>query len=257
MKALSWLVAIVGWLCSMPAYAGAPLVAAASDLRYALPEIATAFQEQTRQSVRLVFGSSGNFRQQIAHGAPFELFFSADEELALALAKDGHAIDEGALYAIGRIVVVVPVESSITADAELKDVAAALLDGRLTRFAIANPEHAPYGRRAKEVLIRAGLWDRMQNQLVLGENVSQAAQFALSGSTQGGIIAYSLALSPEISARASYALIPSDWHQPLRQRMVLLKNASDAARAFYRFVQTPSAQAILRRHGFSVPQETK
>ena len=149
----------------------------------------------------------------------------------------------------------VPNGSPVKADSELKDLAAGLADGRVKKFAIANPEHAPYGRAAQQALTKAGLWDKIQDKLVLGENVSQAAQFATSGSAQGGIIALSLARSPGVSKLGQYALLPAESHQPLRQRMVLLKKARDTAKAFYQFVQQPEARAIFRQYGFLLPGE--
>ena len=232
-----------------------PAIAAASDLKFAVEEIAAAFRGQSGRDVKLVFGSSGNFYAQIQNGAPFQLYLSADERYALDLAARGFTVDEGALYAVGRIVIVALQGSPLKPDAELADLRAALEDGRIRRFAIANPEHAPYGRRAEEALRHAGLWDALRGRLVLGENVSQAAQFATSGSAQGGIVAYSLMLSPELSRSASYALIPETWHQPLRQRMVLLKNAGATAREFFAFLQAPESRAIFRRYGFTLPRE--
>lgn len=233
----------------------APLIAAASDLQFALAELADAFTRRTGQAVKLAFGSSGNFARQIRQGAPFEVFLSADEKYVRDLAREGLLRDEGALYAIGRIVLFVPRGSPLTADGTLADLRAALRDGRLRKFAIANPEHAPYGRRAEEALRHAGLWDAIRPRLVLGENVSQAAQFATSGSADGGIIAYSLALSPRVSALGSYSLIPEQWHEPLRQRMALVRKAGPAAVRFYEFAQSPAARAILRKYGFVLPGE--
>jgi molybdate transport system substrate-binding protein len=239
-----------------PAFADRPpIVAAASDLQFALPEVAAEFTRETGKQVRLTFGSSGNLRRQIAHGAPFELFLSADEEYVLALHRDGHVADEGILYAIGRIVLMVPRGSTLTADGELQDLRAALTDGRLQRFAIANPQHAPYGVRAREALGHAGLWDAISPLLVYGENVSQAAQFATSGAAQGGIIAWSLALAPEVSKLGEFALISAERHAPLRQRMVLVRGAGETARAFYRFLQQTSSREILARYGFVLPGE--
>ena len=232
-----------------------PIVAAASDLQFALQMIADDFTRQTGNGVKLVFGSSGNFRSQIAQGAPFELFMSADESFVAALAKEGRTQDDGVLYAIGRIVLFTPHGSPLNPDPELKDLAAAIVDGRVRKFAIANPEHAPYGRAAQQALTRAGLWDRVRPTLVLGENVAQAAQFAASGSVQGGIFAYSLALSPAVSKLGTFALLPMDSHEPLRQRMVLLKNAGDNAKAFYRFLQAPRARAVFQQYGFVLPGE--
>jgi molybdate transport system substrate-binding protein len=233
-----------------------PIIAAASDLQFALTEVAEVFSAETGVHVQLAFGSSGNFVRQIRQGAPFEMFLSADEEFVLALAGEGLTEGEGELYAVGRIVVLVPRGSRLKPDGTLQDLAAALKDGRLKKFAIANPEHAPYGRRAEEALRHAGLWDAIADKLVRGENVSQAAQFALSGAAEGGIVAYSLALAPTVAERGEYALIPQDWHAPLRQRMVLLKAAGDTARRFYAFVAAPAGRAILKRYGFVLPGET-
>jgi molybdate transport system substrate-binding protein len=150
----------------------------------------------------------------------------------------------------------VPKSSPLKSDAEFKDLAAALADGRLKKFAIANPEHAPYGRAAREALTHAKLWKTIESKLVLAENVSQAAQFATSGSAQGGIIAYAQAIAPAIETLGEYALIPADWHQPLRQRMVLMRNAGDTANSFYRYLQSPPAREIFKRYGFRLPGES-
>ena len=232
-----------------------PNVAAASDLQVALPSIADAFARETGSHVKLVFGSSGNFRAQIAAGAPFELFLSADESFVRALSQEAYTEDDGVLYAIGRIVLFVPHGSPLKLDPELVDLGAAIADGRVKKFAIANPEHAPYGRAAQEALTRAGLWERIQPRLVLGENVAQAAQFATSGSAQAGIFAYSLALSPTVAKLGSYALLPAASHAPLKQRMALIRHAGTTARAFYRFLQEPAARAIFRQYGFMLPGE--
>jgi molybdate transport system substrate-binding protein len=231
----------------------APVIAGAADLQFALEEIAEAFHAETGQAVKLALGSSGNFARQIRQGAPFQLYMSADESYVLALERDGFTRDAGTLYGVGRIVVIAPHGSPLTPDAALDGVAAALADGRLKRFAIANPEHAPYGKRAEEALRRKGIWDAIRPRLVLGENVSQAAQFATSGNAEGGIIAYSLALSPKVSALGRYVLIPAEWHSPLRQRMVLLRDAGPVATRFYGYVQQPAARAILRKYGFLLP----
>ena len=231
----------------------APNIAAASDLNFALEDIATRYEADTDRKVQLTFGSSGNFFRQIAQGAPFQMFLSADEGFVQQLAVAGKTIDEGTLYAIGRIVLFAPKGSPLRVDAGLADLRAALADGRVQRFAIANPEHAPYGRAAEEALRSRGLWDAIRPKLVLGENVSQAAQFATTGSAQGGIFAYSLALSPNVGNFGTYVLLPAEWHEPLRQRMVLIKGASEEARAFYAYVQQPAARTILRHYGFLLP----
>ncbi len=234
----------------------APVVAAAADLRFALAEVAEAFARDSQREVRLTFGSSGDFSRQIRQGAPFQMFLSADEQFVLDLAATGFTVDDGLLYAVGHLAIMVPTGSPLKADGTLADLKAALDDGRLKKFAIANPEHAPYGRRAEEALRQAGVWEAIADRLVFGENAAQAAQFAIGGDTQGGIVAYSLALSPSVSKRGSYALIPAAWHRPLRQRMALVKGAGETARLFYRFMQTPSARVIMGRYGFALPGES-
>jgi molybdate transport system substrate-binding protein len=232
-----------------------PVIAAASDLQFAVEKVAAAFGAETGHTLRLVFGSSGNFARQIRQGAPFELYLSADEDYVLALARDGFTRDQGTLYAIGRIVVMTPHGSPLEADGTLASLATALDEGRIKRFAIANPDHAPYGKRAEEALRHKGLWEAIRPHLVLGENVSQAAQFAASGNAEGGIVAYSLALAPQVAARGDFELIPEDWHAPLRQRMVLLKDAGTVAERFYHYLQQPAARRTFEQYGLVLPGE--
>jgi molybdate transport system substrate-binding protein len=232
-------------------------VAAASDLQFALTEAAEQFRQETGHTLRLNFGSSGNFRRQIAQGAPFELYLSADERYVQALYAEGHTKDEGVIYAIGRLVWLqragrgdLPNE-----DAPLAAVQAALdthASGAPARIALANPEHAPYGVAAQQALEHAGLWEPTEPLRVLGENVSQATQFALSDDARGGLVAYSLARAPALSERSEYVLIPEAWHSPLRQRMVLTHQAGEVAGAFYQWLQEDEGQSILRTYGFSV-----
>lgn len=252
-----WLVGLSLLFAASTSWAEAPAVAAASDLQFALEEVHKQFKVDTGKELRLVFGSSGNFYRQISEGAPFQMYLSADEEYVQQLHKAGKTLDEGALYAVGRIVLMVPNGSTVKADEQLADLRASLADGRVKKFAIANPEHAPYGRRAVEALKHAGLWEGIESKLVLGENVSQAAQFATSANAQGGIIAYSLALSPNMAKRGQFALIPSDWHEPLRQRMVLINGADATTQAFYSYLQEPTARSILARYGFVLPEQAK
>jgi molybdate transport system substrate-binding protein len=254
-RALTAGLVLLGSRAGAAAQPAVPRIAAASDLKFALDEIVAAFKRETGRDVTPVYGSSGNFRRQIAQGAPFDMFMSADEEFVFQLAAEARTEDRGDLYAIGRIVLFAPTGSPLKVDETLSDLKAALADGRIVRFAIANPEHAPYGRAAEEALRRQGLWDAIRPRLVLGENVSQAAQFATSGSAQGGIFALSLALAPQVGSRGTHALIPAELHGPLAQRMVLLRGAGATARLFYDYVGQPAARAILRRFGFVLPGE--
>jgi len=252
------LLGAVFWLASPPnaiAAVQAPVVAAASSLQYALPEIAAAFSRVTGLSVKLAFGSSGNFTRQIVQGAPFEIFFSADEDYVRQLAERSLTMGNGRVYALGRAVLYVPGNSRVKADPDMNDLAAAVADGRLRRLAVANPDHAPYGRAARVALTRKGLWNKLQGRLVFGENISQAAQFALSGSVEAGVIAQSLAISDRLARAGSYAVLSEKWYPPLRQKMVLLRGAGQTARRFYAYVQTDPARAVFEHYGFASPKE--
>ncbi|QPL48198.1 molybdate ABC transporter substrate-binding protein [Halomonas sp. A40-4] len=247
---LAWLL-----LTAMPVSAGTATVAAASSLQFALTEAAERFEHDTGHTLRLNFGSSGNFRRQIAQGAPFELFLSADERYVEALHDEGHTRDEGVIYAHGRLVWLQrPGQAKSFGDAPMAGVEQALArhaKGERPRIALANPEHAPYGVAAQQALTHAGLWDQTEPLRVLGENVSQAAQFALSDDAQGGLVAYSLALAPPLVDRSEYILIPEGWHDPLRHRMVLTCEAGDTAQAFYTWLQQEEGRAIFQHYGFS------
>lgn len=245
----------LGWTPSAQGQTLPPLIAGASDLQFAIVEIARQFRADTGQAVRLSLGSSGNITRQIEQGSPVELFLSADEAFVFRLADGGHTRDRGALYAIGRIVLFTPPGSPIRTADGMEAIRAALAAGSITRFAIANPEHAPYGRAAREALQSAGVWEALRPRLVLGENVSQAAQFALAGGSQGGIVAYSLALAPALGGRGSFTLLPETLHEPLRQRMVLTRRAGPVAVAFHDYMQQPAAREIMRRFGFVLPGE--
>ncbi len=237
--------------------AEAPNVAAAADLKFALTEIAAAHARAGGGRVSLSFGSSGVFRRQIAQGAPFELFLSADEAYVDALIAEDRAEGPGALYAIGRIALYIPNGSPVRADNALRDLAAAAQDGRLKKLAIANPEHAPYGRAAREALQHVGAWEAVRHRLVLGENAAQAARFAVSGSAQAAILPLSLVRSEDLAAKGGFVTLPAGWHAPLRQRMALVKGAGEAARRFYAFLQSAEARAIFSRHGFVLPDAAK
>ena len=231
-----------------------PVVAAAANLNFALTEIADEFARDRGTRVELVFGASGTLTRQIQDGAPFELFLSADEEFPNRLTAAGLTRDAGVVYATGRLALFAPNGSPLSVDERLDGLGRLLRAGGVTRFAIANPDVAPYGKAAEAVLRKRGLWDAIRPQLVLGDTIAQAAQFATTGNAIGGLVAYSLVLGPGFSERGTHALIPEADHPPLRQRMVLLKNAGETTIAFYSYLQGEKARAVFGKHGYGVPQ---
>jgi len=224
------------------------LVAAAANLQPLLAELIPLFERQHPGKLTLNMGSSANLVRQIQQGMPAELFLSADEDFALRLADAGLTLDRGVVYATGRIVLMVPADSALPLDAQLKGLATGLF--KVDKFAIANPELAPYGKAAVQALNTLGIWPALQGKIVLGESVAQATQFISAGAAQAGITALSLAQTPELASRTRFVLIPDNLHAPVRQRMVLLKSARPAARAFYDFLQSPAARAVMTRHGY-------
>jgi molybdate transport system substrate-binding protein len=225
-------------------------VAAAADLRYALDQIVTAYGKiHPNDAVSIVYGSSGKLDAQIRQGAPYDLFFSADIAFPQGLAKDGLAGSAVEPYAVGRLVI-----WSSERDVSrwtLEDLAGTSIG----KVAIANPEHAPSGKRAEEARRRAGVWEKVEPKLVYGENIAQTLQFAQTGAAQVGIVAQSLVLGLDSAKRGSWAMIPDSLHSPLVQGWVLTARGAknDTARRFSGFATGPEAKRILSEFGFSVP----
>lgn len=236
----------------LQARADVPVVAVASNLQFAMEVIVEDFRRASGRELRVVFGSSGNLSRQIRSGAPFQLFLSADAAYVEDLHRDGLTRDAGVEYAQGRLALIVPRNASLKLEKGLDAVSAALAAGEIQRFAIPSPEHAPYGVRAREVLQAAGLWRAVQPLLVLGENVSQAAQFVASGNADVGITAWSLVLADDVARQSRSQVLPGAAHRPLRQRMVLMPGAGDTALAFFEYLLAPPAQAVLQDYGFTV-----
>jgi molybdate transport system substrate-binding protein len=228
-------------------------VAAASDLQSALPALASQFEKETGQQVRLIFGSSGNFFTQAQNGAPFDVFLSADIDYPRRLEESGQA-ERGSLYeyATGHIVLWTRTDSGI----DLRRGLIVLSDARVRRVAIANPEHAPYGRAAVAALRHEGLYERVRQKLVLGENISQAAQFAQSGSADVGVVALSLARSPALRSSGTYVEVPESWYPPIEQAAVVLASSRQKAlaRQFIDYLKTPESVRTLQSYGFAVPR---
>jgi molybdate transport system substrate-binding protein len=231
------------------------LVAAAADLNPALNEIAQQFQKNTGVHVKTSFGASGALTQQIQNGAPFDVFFSADMEYPRQLIAQGNA-DAASLYqySLGKLVLWVP--SSSPLDVEHKGMEV-LLDPSVKKIAIANPQHAPYGRAAVAALKHAGLYDRLTERLVMGENVSQAAQFAESGNAQAGFVAMAHAVSPAVKNTGKFWVVPADYYPPLEQGVVIVARSQHKKEAtkFLDYLKTRDASDVLRKFGFTLPHD--
>ncbi len=227
-------------------------VAAASDLQFVLPELSSRFEHDTGYKVKLSFGSSGNFYSQIQNGAPFDVFFSADADYPRKLEAAG-LVEPGTVYdyAVGKLVLWVPQNSPVKIEAGLSS----LLSSRVKRIAIANPAHAPYGRAAQSAIRNSGLYEKLAAKLVLGENISQTAQFVQTGSAEVGFLALSLALSPNLKSSGRYVLVDPGLYAPLLQSVAVLKSAGEkkAARKFLDFIRGPEGKALLQQYGFEIP----
>lgn len=231
-------------------------VAAAADLKFALDEIIASFHRQHQGiKAQVTYGSSGNFFAQLSNRAPFDVFFSADVDYPRKLIEQGLAVKETEfLYAVGRIVVWVPRQSSL--DLEHLGIQA-LLDPFVRKIAIANPKHAPYGRAAEAAMRKLGVYERVQERFVYGENIAQTAQFVQTGAADIGVIALALALAPALREEGRYWEIPLDAYPRMDQGGVILWWAKDmaAAQALRAFVLGPEGKAVLRRYGFFLPGE--
>src|SRR5271167_1437466 len=254
MKAHKSVLSLVLALCfvAIPTRAQEIAVAAAADLKFAMSEVAGQYEKQTGNKVNVTYGSSGNFFSQLQNGAPFDLFFSADIDYARKLETAGLA-EPGTLYryAIGQIVIWAPADSKVDVT---KQGWKALLSGSVQKIAIANPEHAPYGRAAVAAMQKAGIYDQVKAKLVYGDNISQAAQFVQSGNAQVGIVAMSLAVSPGMKDAKRWE-IPANLHPPIEQGAIVLKSAKnkEPARAFLEFVKGEAGRVTLARYGFTFP----
>src|SRR5215468_2249755 len=244
-------------LLTPPAAAQTPLrIAAASDLQFVLPALTARFERETHQTVDVSFGSSGNFFAQLQNGAPFDIFFSANLDYPRKLDTAG-LVEPGSYfeYATGKIVVWVPADSKL----DINTGARSLLNPAVKKIAIANPQHAPYGQAAVAALKKEGVYDKISEKLVLGENVSQTASFVASGAADVGIVALSLALGPNMKDKGRFKEVPADAYPPIEQACVILKSsqAKGASQEFLQFVRRSETQEILRAYGFGVPVQSE
>jgi len=226
-------------------------VAVAANMKDAFAQINAAFKAAGNPDIRIVYGSSGNFTAQIMNGAPFHLFISADEQFPLELYKKGKAIDEGTVYAIGKLAII----SKNFAGMNLVDDKAGLVRAmnKANKIAIAKPELAPYGKAAIEYLKAEGLWDIAKDKLIYGDNIGIATMYVVTGAADLGFTALSLAKSAEVAKETQFILPNSKLYASIQQRMVLIKGAPREAIALYQFMQSPQAKAILRNYGYITP----
>ena len=238
-------------LCSGSAFAQVTTIAVAANMKDAFIEIATAFKATGKPEMRVVYGSSGNFTTQIMSGAPFNLFIAADEHFPLELYKSGKTVDEGVVYANGKLAIIAKKSSGIQLFDGKVEIAKAIQ--KANKISIAKPDLAPYGKAAVEYLKAEGLWDLAKSKLVYGDNIGVATTYVVSGAADIGFTAVSLAKSSEVAKEASFLLIDPKLYEPIKQRMVLIKGAPQEAIDLYRFIQTPQAKAILQKYGYTTP----
>ncbi len=226
-------------------------VAAAADLQFAMQDVAARFQKETGKTVKLTYGSSGNFFQQIQNGAPIDMFFSANLDYAKKLESAGLTVPGSYYeYAKGKIVIWVRNDSKLGLSSGMQ----VLLDPSVKKIAVANPEHAPYGQAAVAAMQNDKIYERLKDKFVLGENISQTASFVVAGAADVGIVALSLALSPNMKDKGRYVEIPAVEYPPIEQACVILLSSKnkETARQFLSFVKTAAIGEVLRSYGFDV-----
>jgi len=248
---LRFIIATLFLLCTLSLKAQPVMVAVSANMKDAFTEIAAAYKVSNQSDFRVVYGSSGNFTAQIMNGAPFKFFIAADEHFPLELYKNGKTVDEGRVYAIGKLALIskksfgpMPVQSKL-------ELANAI--GKANKIAIAKPELAPYGKASVEYLKSVGLWELAKDKLIYGDNIGVATMYVVSGAADMGFTALSLATSPDVTRETVYTLIDSKQYEPIKQRMILIKGAPKEAVDLYQFMQGPQAKAVLQKFGYTTP----
>jgi molybdate transport system substrate-binding protein len=255
MKILKFILALVVVLSATvdsPAQSNSIRIAAASDVKFALDSLIQLFKKEHTGNVVVTYGSSGKLYEQISNGAPFDIFFSADISYPEKLSNQGLTLSAPEVYGKGRLVI----WSNVIDPSILK--IASVTDKKVHHVSIANPQHAPYGKRAEEMLRYYKLYDDVKEKLVLGENISQAAQYLYSGAAEVGIIALSLALSPPmLKQHGKYYLIPEESHQPLNQAFVLLTKSKSnvGVSELATFLRTMNSRNVFKFYGFNIPEQ--
>ena len=231
-----------------------PIVAVAANFAPVTEEIGRQFTVQTGKDIRISAGASGTLFRQIETGAPFELFLSADENYVKRLQKKGLTIDNGRIYAIGILVLYIPHTSHLDYMQNTEDIIRQVIHDKSCKLAIANPELAPYGMAAQQVLNRFITSNELQGRKIIGENVGQTARYAITGTVDAAFLPYSLAITAPLQETGHFEPVPAEWYHPIKQRMVLTKNASTIARAFYEYLSSNAAKQIIEKFGYSIPE---
>ena len=239
------------WLITGLAHAQATFVVVAANMKDAFTEIQNQFQKENKGELKVIYGSSGNFASQIMNGAPFHLFISADEQYPLELFKKGKTINEGTVYAIGKLALIANKGKGIALDGSKGKMADAIK--KANKIALAKPELAPYGRASVEYLKANNLWELANSKIVYADNIAMAAMFVTTGSADIGFTALSITKSPALARQISSVEL-NDGYQPIKQRMVLIKNTTPDAVRLYEFMQAPKAKEILMAHGYQIAQ---
>jgi molybdate transport system substrate-binding protein len=250
------IVVLLSAVLSTFAVAGELHVAAAADLVYCLEDIDAAFKQQNPDAdIKVSTGSSGDFFAQIQHGAPYDVFLSADTSYPKKLAETGFANEKTMFrYAVGHLAI-----WTLDAKIDLSKGLSSVAQAQVNHLAIANPAHAPYGRAAQAALQQAHLWDAIQPKLVMGENIAQTAQFVQSGNADVGIVAYSLLKSPKLQGVGHFVLVPIDQFPTMEQAAIITQHGADnpLSARYMAFLASPTARAIFDRYGFSLPEASK
>lgn len=231
-------------------HAQATFVVVAANMKDAFIEIQNQFQKENKGELKVIYGSSGNFASQIMNGAPFHLFISADEQYPLELFKKGKTVNEGSVYATGKLALIVNKDKGIALDGSKGKMANAIK--KANKIALAKPELAPYGRASVEYLKANNLWELANSKIVYADNIAMATMFVTTGSADIGFTALSIAKSPSVAKQISSVEL-NDGYQPIKQRMVLIKNPTPDAVRLYEFMQSPKAKEILRSFGYQTP----
>lgn len=237
-------------ICSA-SHANVTTIAVAANMKDAFLAIQNEFKANNKADFRVVYGSSGNITAQILNGAPFSLFISADESYPLEIVKRKMTADEGKVYAVGKIALLSKKSKGIVLGNSKADLTKAIKQAN--KIAIAKPELAPYGKAAVDYLKAEGLWELAKDKLVYGDNISIATMYVASGSVDLGFTALSLALAPGVAKETQHLVLNPALYEPIKQRMVLMKNAPQEVVALYQFMQSPKAQAALRKFGYQIP----